>query len=376
MASGKQGAFMLAVLPQMIALLGLNVAGVDLLFRFQSLNRAWLAADLNASSKDDPSGWITHAGPVGPPITVLTWGVILGLIRVHMCLFRRSKRDKSWLWLKRHLILDIAGLAIPAVSLAALLPNGWLRSTALDSRRIQPAFNPVDFIPALYLDGMGETTHGYFALLAGGVGALCLYEPLLALVVSLVARLERRVHISVLMTFCVLVLLGYLVLVILIIMGILQGLACALTDRWGCGPTLLDKMYAPSKKGIFDVVAMVMSLLILLPAFTILGIVLMPVAALWYSLRGWVFRTTDVTRSCFFVPCIEPSASGQGWGQFLVVAGSCGLVAYHVYLVGKDWRQSDSSEGVVGVRVNSKMASGERVWKRVWKRRNAVVSLD
>lgn len=60
-------------------------------------------------------------------------------------------------------------------------------------------------------------------------------------------------------------------------------------------------------------------------------------AALWYFLRARLFGSTDSTRSRFFIPCREASSSGLGWGQFFVVASSCGLVAYHVYLVAKDW---------------------------------------
>jgi len=191
----------------------------------------------------------------------------------------------------RHLILDATGLAIPAVSLAALLLNGWVRSAALVAwySRTQLALRPVDFIPALYCDGMSETTHGYYALLAGGVGVLCLYEPLLALVASLVARFGRRVHIIALLTFSVLVVLAYLGAIVMVIVGLLQGLACSLTDRWGCGLTALDKAYMPSKPGpdtTSDLVVILTDCFVLPPVLTIFGILLMPVAALWYFLRG------------------------------------------------------------------------------------------
>jgi hypothetical protein len=100
----------------------------------------------------------------------------------------------------------------------------------------------------------------------------------------------------------------------------------------------------------------------------------MPVAALWYFLRAWVFRATDATRSCFFIPCTEPSASRLSWGQFLVAAGSCGLVAYHVYLVAKDWRGNERRHKPGNERGNERLGSVIPI--RIWKRRGAVVSLD
>jgi len=373
--SGEHCAFKSAVWLQMVALIGLNTAGLDLLISFHSLNRAWLES--HTSSKD-PAVWISRAGRVGPPLTVVTWGVLLGLIRAFVCLLcgirkippppppsthrerqpaegkEGEQQARTRYYFKRHLSLEIAGLVLPAISLAALFTKGWIRSAAQSSRdRTEPAF-PVDFMPALYWDGMGEATHARYVLFAGAVGALCIYAPALVFLASLPRRYIKRQVLE--LGFGAVVVLSALAVTAVVVVTLIQGLWCALTDH--CAMTLLKKPVAEAiSSGVAWVFAVGMA-----PLITLYGILLMPVAVLWYSLRGWVFGTTDVRRSCFFIPCTEATSKGLDWGQFIVVASCCGLVAYNIYLVAGDWRGTTQPGGL-------------RV-PRVWKRRNAVVSLN
>jgi len=256
--SDERSAFKFALFLQILPLLGLNVADVDLLVSFHS---AWLVA--NASPSKDAASWISRAGRVGPPLTVVTWGVLLVLIRAHTCLVRLSrilapplpthrerqqegKKEENGArarpYFERHLLLDIVGLAIPVVSLASLLAKPWMCSAMQASgSRTQPTF-PVNFIPALYWDGMGEATHARYTAFAGAVGALCLYGPALALLISLVARYKRRVlGMAVRGGFVVAVLCAALVTATVMVVTITEGLACALTDCWGCGMALLSE---------------------------------------------------------------------------------------------------------------------------------------
>ncbi|GAB1316310.1 hypothetical protein MFIFM68171_06520 [Madurella fahalii] len=323
-------------LPQILAMLGFNVAAIDLLIALQSLYRAWL----EAKSSDSPVSWISHTGQVGAPFTVVTWSIYLAIVRVSTCFVRMDRKPQppghgdrgrkqqqhhqqqqqqqrqplastqgqqergatARPYFRRHLRIDAAGLVLPAASLTATLASRWMRalSAAQDVRyRAQPAF-PADYLPALYWDGVGEAAHARFALFAGALGALCLYGPPLVLPA---ARGGQRVLVALYVAYAGLYALAMVPAAAVGLGAVVGNILCSLTGRWGCGiGTVAEDYLRAATTAILWLGAGYM-----VPVGTMVGVVLVPVVALWYVLKEWVFGAADVARSCIFIPCAAPT---------------------------------------------------------------------
>jgi hypothetical protein len=116
---------------QFVALLWLNIAGFDLLYNFVLIERDWnrMHANptaINGTKFHDERSWMSYAGHLGPPITILTWGVLTSAMRVILCLVGLSSINGlqiphlrlAYSRLIRSLVLDYVGLLVPLTSLS------------------------------------------------------------------------------------------------------------------------------------------------------------------------------------------------------------------------------------------------------------------
>ncbi|KAK0740119.1 hypothetical protein B0T18DRAFT_417240, partial [Schizothecium vesticola] len=328
-------------LPQALAITGLNMASLDLLLHLRTLDKTYQA-------DPHPPSWIPAAGHVGPPLVFIAWGVLFAIIRALTSLTRllihrppeeAQHTARLQAYFRPQLLINTVSLFLPALALAAFLSRLWFWRAAGDTNKYRPGMYPVDFIPALYWDGLGEVVHATLLFGFSLVGA----SSVLALVLASAVVYGRRS--AVVWRAGKVLCWGYLGAMLLAFAGmalctVLVGagkLSNELTGRFGGGEASLLKWIEWTIWAMLWLASP--ALVHVYGMFTV--VVVIPLVSLWYVLKGWVFGATDVDRSCFFVPCVtvsgEVSSLRNGsWWEWLMAALGWTLMGYHVWAVVKE----------------------------------------
>lgn len=208
----------------------LNLAALDLACRLYMLSKTY------STSQASSQTWIPTA-----------WGLFLTTIRTLTSLLRplrqrhrpaEEAQDAARFdaYFRPYLVLNTISMFLPAVTLASLLRETWLRRAAGDTNEYRPGAYPTDFIPALYWDGLGEAGHARILFACGLAGACCLLGILVGMGVS--GRYSGGVQkVGMGLYF------GYLGVVLLVAAGmmdcfavmVIDGLVHELTGKWGDG---------------------------------------------------------------------------------------------------------------------------------------------
>ncbi|KAK0724640.1 hypothetical protein B0H67DRAFT_110058 [Lasiosphaeris hirsuta] len=329
---------------QVAAITGSNLAAWDLITNYIAMER------LRHSSN---TTWVLHAGQIGPPVTVITWGLATAIWRTIIFLARAYKKlpdtrttrqpngsvvndgaERSAAKVRlaqsfRQLGLEGLGLVLPASAVGILLLNKWIwiGCTTSDSRGGNVV--PADFMPGNYWEGMGDSIHSVQLVTTAGAGLWLVLTSALALLTADWDFLEychRQVERHVCRNPLWRLWLAYWAIFAVSLVLALFDLFYLFT---GIGSGLHDSLESHGETWV------IFSLWLLAPWAVVMFFMLMPslvvcwlgMSTVWYVLRGWVFRVIDVRKSCFFMPCSTRSTWERD--QLLMALFGLGLVGFY-----------------------------------------------
>ena len=343
--------------PQVLALAGLNYIAADLLKVIVLLNRATLpdgGAGVELGTVDLPSNWTVYAGKLGPPITMLTWGIIAGLVRAKISLgrlastslpFRTRFRDESLATFSqkalhtiffRSLVIEGVGLAMPLAAMTILSFETWIWKDGKVDRDPKPRYIVSHFIPALYWNGTGQSLH--WMLLAGNVllGPALYTMEIFALVYYSVPDVLRHYfpgvvrlrNVSLTSILGILYCGGMLLCVVWMVVLFFHAMT-------GLGESF-TAWFLENVVGLGCVVLLVPIAPLMLVFLAYAELMWLPLVAISYVLKAHIFRTVDVHRSGFFIPWTEWSA----WDRYQapLVLLSTGLGIYYTWRLRRSYK--------------------------------------
>ncbi|KAK1760146.1 hypothetical protein QBC47DRAFT_366508 [Echria macrotheca] len=298
------------------ALAGMNRAAVDFLVSYIRMERLLHHQDAN---------WIAQAGQMGPPFTLLTWGLVAAVWRIILCITRlysacssdkpsrsgadgvseKQRRAANQADHTRLLALEGVGILLPCSALSMPLFNKWIWIGFATVESKLGIVIPADYMPAIYWDGMPAGFHALVILGIACTALTCLVMgacALFCLNLEFFERchylFERHVFRS---PFRRLWKAYWVTMAIFVALCVIQ-LLCMFV-----GIRETEWMRQMGEKHGWTVVLISFSLCIpwipvVVPMFVGYFLVVFLLMPLWYLLRGWLFGANDVRRSSFFIP--------------------------------------------------------------------------
>ncbi|KAK3346959.1 hypothetical protein B0T25DRAFT_291960 [Lasiosphaeria hispida] len=332
---------------QLAAIAGFNLAAWDLVTNYIAMER------LRRTSN---TTWVFHAGQLGPPITVITWGLTAAIWRTIVFLIRvctklpdtRTIRQPNGRFVNdgpersaakvrlaqsvRQLGLEGLGLVLPSSAAGILLLNKWMWIGCTTSESRGGSVVPADFMPGMYWEGIADSIHSVHLVTTAAAGLWLVLTSALALLAAdwdFLRHCHKQVERHVCRDPLWKLWLAYWAIFAVSLVLALFDLFYLFT---GIGVGLHNSLESQGEMWV------ACSLWLLAPWAVALFFMGMPslvlcslgMSTLWYALRGWVFRVIDVRRSCFFMPCSGKSTWERD--QLLMVFLGLGLVGCY-------WRQ-------------------------------------
>jgi hypothetical protein len=272
-------------------LLGTNWAAVDV---FRSIHT------LRSIHPDQPNykvHFIKGMGSYGAAFTVVFWGTFQTILQASLTLLLLAN-DQSHL--RRRFLMLILGLVLPLIALTA---------TTFGPVTYGLGSGILDFFPALYWKGMGSDTHAILVTYAAGTGILIVAFFIIAFFIVVWSLLPLE-H----------VMKSETVTGVLFLCGssslLLFSVSLILTVKsnvylWGTLPFLL--FFSP----------------ILLGAGVMMWIVNIPGSIVVYVFKAYLRLGSNVSESCFFMPCAPQSIKEEGQLYPLLV-GLFSLFAFEI----------------------------------------------
>jgi hypothetical protein len=279
-------------------LFGTNWAAVDV---FRSIHAM---RNIQPDQPDYKTEFIKLMGSYGAALTVVFWGTVHALLLTPVTEEVFSGRKCR----NRRLLTLIVGVVLPLIALAASTFGPVL--TGINGKSL-------DYLPVLYWKGMGSGTHNATNMVIAVTPCLPLAYWLVFVddkTQQLPKRLVKAIKIvddpNIKNTLLVLLSLGSLVsLFVFVPIFLVTG-----NEHWAWGMAPLWLMFAPA------------FIIVIGPA---IWMIYLPISVVVYIFKGYLHLGSEVSESCFFMPCTPQSISDEDQ-IYALLAGLFSLVGFEL----------------------------------------------
>jgi hypothetical protein len=273
-------------------MLGMNWAAIDLLMQMHQLGNIPVS---NAGE------WMMECASIGAAYTLIFWGLLHASCQMILSVSLRRSDTQRWLTL-------VVGLLLPSIALTVSIPVLGILEIG------NTPHEPLDYIPALYFDGMwasGDGSHDYLMFCTSFTGVWCLLicTSLLLVFIWLTLSTESMKTVKGTWSFIWRVwkkyvqtyyMIGWIIATFVMI--------CLLILTKQFWPFWLLLPFAP---------ILLMAFVFFWPIYVgykIAG------ASIVYFFMAYITRGTSLSQSCFFMPC-APQSIAETDQAFTILAG-------------------------------------------------------